>query len=96
MKAEETLRILEEAPAKALMTKLYGKEQAEKNTDRYRDMIEKFKKAYGDKDILMFSYIGNLFRRRYDKKGAAVYREPVSSSRNRMYSRNLSCTCLCG
>ena len=58
MKAEETLRILEEAPAKALMTKLYGKEQAEKNTDRYRDMIEKFKKAYGDKDILMFSSPG--------------------------------------
>lgn len=58
MKAEETLRILEGEPAKELMTKLYGREQAEENTERYRDMIEKFKKAYGDKDILMFSSPG--------------------------------------
>lgn len=58
MKAGETLRLLEGESAKALMVKLYGEEQAEENAGRYRDMIGKFQRTYGDKDILMFSSPG--------------------------------------
>ncbi len=58
MKAEETLRLLESEPAKELMVKLYGADQAEENAGRYRDMVEKFKKKYGDRDILMFTSPG--------------------------------------
>lgn len=58
MKAEQTLQILESEGAKKLMEELYGKTGAAANTERYRDMIEKFKKTFGDKDILMFSSPG--------------------------------------
>ena len=34
MKAEETLRLLESEPAKELMVKLYGADQAEENAGR--------------------------------------------------------------
>ena len=57
MKAAETLQLLDSPQAAALMEKLYGKEAAE-NTDRYRDMIGKFQKTFGDRDILMFSSPG--------------------------------------
>ena len=40
------------------MVKLYGADQAEENAGRYRDMVEKFKKKYGDRDILMFTSPG--------------------------------------
>ena len=58
MKAEETLQFLQSASSKALMTQLYGSDKAEENIGRYQDMIGKFQKKYGDKDILMFSSPG--------------------------------------
>ncbi len=58
MKAAETLQLLDSAPAKALMEKLYGAAGAQENADRYRDMICKFRDTYGDRDMLMFSSPG--------------------------------------
>lgn len=58
MKAEQTLQVLESEGAKKLMEELYGKDGAAANAERYRDMIDKFKKTFGDKDILMFSSPG--------------------------------------
>ena len=57
MKSAETLQLLDSPQAAALMEKLYGREAAE-NTGRYRDMIGKFQKTFGDRDILMFSSPG--------------------------------------
>ena len=58
MRADETLQLLGSEQARGLMVKLYGEKQAEENTERYRQMIEKFKETYGDRDILMFSSPG--------------------------------------
>lgn len=58
MKAEQTLQVLESESAKKLMAELYGEAKVEENVARYRDMIEKFQKTFGDKDILMFSSPG--------------------------------------
>lgn len=58
MKAEQTLQVLETESAKKLMAELYGESKVEENAARYRDMIEKFQKTFGDKDILMFSSPG--------------------------------------
>lgn len=58
MKAEQTLQVLESESAKKLMAELYGQAKVEENVARYRDMIEKFQKTFGDKDILMFSSPG--------------------------------------
>lgn len=58
MKAEQTLQVLESEGAKTLLAELYGEAKAAENAARYRDMIEKFKKTFGDKDIRMFSSPG--------------------------------------
>ena len=58
MRADETLQLLGSEQAKSLMVKLYGEKQAEENTERYRQMVMKFKETYGDRDILMFSSPG--------------------------------------
>lgn len=58
MKAEQTLQVLESESAKKLMAELYGQTKVDENVTRYRDMIEKFKHTFGDKDILMFSSPG--------------------------------------
>lgn len=58
MKAEQTLQVLESEGAKKLMEELYGNDGVTANVERYRDMIEKFKKTFGDKDIQMFSSPG--------------------------------------
>lgn len=58
MKAEETLSLLDSEKARKRMEELYRADLAEENAGRYRDMIEKFKNTYGDKDILMFSSPG--------------------------------------
>ena len=50
MRADETLQLLGSEQARGLMVKLYGEKQAEENTERYRQMIEKFKETYGDRD----------------------------------------------
>ncbi len=58
MKAEETLALLESGKAGQLMERLYGAEGAAENQARYRSLIEKFQKTFGDQDILMFSSPG--------------------------------------
>ncbi len=58
MKAAETLELLESRQAEKLMTELYGADGAKENADRYRDMVEKFQKTFGDRDICMFSSPG--------------------------------------
>lgn len=58
MKAEQTLRVLESERGKRLLAELYGETGAAENAARYRDMIGKFQKTFGDKDILMFSSPG--------------------------------------
>lgn len=58
MKAEETLALLESGKAGQLMERLYGAEVAAENQARYRSLIEKFQKTFGDQDILMFSSPG--------------------------------------
>lgn len=58
MKAAETLALLESEQAGKLMVELYGAEGAKENADRYRDMVEKFEKTFGDRDICMFSSPG--------------------------------------
>lgn len=58
MRADETLQLLSGEQARSLMVKLYGEKQAEENTERYRQMIMKFRETYGDRDILMFSSPG--------------------------------------
>ena len=58
MKAAETLELLESRQAGKLMTELYGADGAKENADRYRDMVEKFQKTFGDRDICMFSSPG--------------------------------------
>ncbi|MDO4266941.1 MAG: galactokinase family protein [Eubacteriales bacterium] len=58
MKAAESLQLLKSREAAALMEKLYGPDKAAENADRYRDIIRKFQKTFGDQDILMFSSPG--------------------------------------
>lgn len=58
MKAEQTLRVLESERGKKLLSELYGEAGADENAARYRNMIGKFQKTFGDKDILMFSSPG--------------------------------------
>lgn len=58
MKAEQTLRVLESERGKKLLSELYGETGADENAARYRDMIGKFQKTFGDKDIFMFSSPG--------------------------------------
>lgn len=58
MKTAETLTLLESEQAGNLMTELYGADGAQENKNRYRDMVEKFQKTFGDRDICMFSSPG--------------------------------------
>ena len=58
MKVDETLKLLDGQATEDLMVKLYGPGQAKENAMRYKDMAEKFRGAYGDKDIFMFTSPG--------------------------------------
>ena len=58
MKTAETMALLESEKAGKLMAELYGAERVKENKDRYRDMVEKFQKTFGDRDICMFSSPG--------------------------------------
>lgn len=58
MKIEETLTFLESPQLKTLFEKMYGNAFVEENILRYRDLVEKFKNEFGDKDILLFSSPG--------------------------------------
>ena len=55
---EETLKLLDSAKARQLMGKLYGENGVDANLARYRDLVEKFVKEFGDKDMMMFSSPG--------------------------------------
>ena len=58
MNKNETLKMLESREAMALMTELYGADHAETGAGRYRHVIEKFTKEFGDQDICLFSSPG--------------------------------------
>lgn len=58
MKAEETLQLLRSGSADKLMCELYGEDKVQENVGRYCDLVEKFAKEFGDKEILMFSSPG--------------------------------------
>lgn len=58
MKAEETLQLLRSGSADKLMGELYGEDKVQENVGRYCDLVEKFAKEFGDKEILMFSSPG--------------------------------------
>ena len=58
MKTAETMALLESEKAGKLMAELYGAERVKENKDRYRDMVEKFQKTFGDRDFCMFSSPG--------------------------------------
>ncbi len=58
MKAVETLQLLNSGQADALLGQMYGEDKAGENRARYCDLVSKFKDAFGDEDILMFSSPG--------------------------------------
>lgn len=58
MKANETLQLLKSVQAGKLLGVLYGENKAEENAARYSDLVDKFEKNFGDRDILMFSSPG--------------------------------------
>lgn len=54
MTVQDTLQMLDTQEAKKIMTELYGGAGAAENTERYRQVVNGFKKTYGDNDILLF------------------------------------------
>lgn len=58
MTVQDTLQKLDTQEAVRIMTELYGASGAAENTDRYRQVVNGFKKTYGDNDILLFSSPG--------------------------------------
>ena len=57
MRIEETQNLLKSDGMRALFGKMYGQSAVEENIARYEDLVEKFRKEFGDKDILLFSSI---------------------------------------
>ena len=58
MRIEETKNLLKSDGMRALFGKMYGQSAVEENIARYEDLVEKFRKEFGDKDILLFSSPG--------------------------------------
>lgn len=54
----EALKVLESEAARQLMEKLYGEDKALENVARYKDLVVKFEKEFGDKEMMMFSSPG--------------------------------------
>lgn len=54
----DALKMLDSASAHELMAKLYGKNEVKSNVARYKDLVMKFEKEFGDKDMLMFTSPG--------------------------------------
>ena len=54
----DAMRILDSAKARELMAKLYGRDNVETNVKRYKDLVEKFEREFGDKDVKMFTSPG--------------------------------------
>ncbi len=58
MRIEETQNLLKSDGMRALFGKMYGQSAVEENIARYEDLVEKFRKEFGEKDILLFSSPG--------------------------------------
>ena len=58
MNQEHTLKLLESEKAKKLLGELYGKAAVEENQKRYEDLVGKFVKEFGEKDLYLFSSPG--------------------------------------
>ena len=54
----ETMKLLDSASIHELMAKLYGEENVGKNVKRYKDLVQKFEREFGDKEIKMFTSPG--------------------------------------
>ena len=51
MNQEHTLKLLESEKAKKLLGELYGKAAVAENQKRYEDLVGKFVKEFGEKDL---------------------------------------------
>ena len=58
MNQEHTLKLLESEKAKKLLGELYGKAAVAENQKRYEDLVGKFVKEFGEKDLHLFSSPG--------------------------------------
>ena len=58
MNQEHTLKLLESEKAKKLLGELYGKAAVAENQKRYEDLVGKFVKEFGEKDLDLFSSPG--------------------------------------
>ena len=58
MNQEHTLKLLESEKAKKLLGELYGKAAVAENQKRYEDLVVKFVKEFGEKDLYLFSSPG--------------------------------------
>ena len=58
MNQEYTLKLLESEKAKKLLGELYGKAAVAENQKRYEDLVGKFVKEFGEKDLYLFSSPG--------------------------------------
>lgn len=58
MNQEHTLKLLESEKAKKLLGELYGKAAIAENQKRYEDLVGKFVKEFGEKDLYLFSSPG--------------------------------------
>ncbi len=54
----DALKMLDLTSTHELMEKLYGKNGVESNVARYKDLVVKFEKEFGDKDMLIFTSPG--------------------------------------
>lgn len=54
----DTLKLLDSVQTRSLMKALYGETEAEHNVARYKDLVEKFVREFGDKEMKMFSSPG--------------------------------------
>ncbi len=58
MNQEHTLKLLESEKAKKLLGELYGEAAIAENQKRYEDLVGKFVKEFGEKDLYLFSSPG--------------------------------------
>ena len=58
MNQEHTLKLLESEKAKKLLVELYGEAAIAENQKRYEDLVGKFVKEFGEKDLYLFSSPG--------------------------------------
>lgn len=58
MNAKETIQVLGQDKAAALMAELYGSSKAAENRKRYENLVDQYVKIFGDGDIKLFSSPG--------------------------------------